>query len=50
MQIVGLVTPAGMGINGLVGTVIGYHACPSEHMIVSIAELPHDACVKAANL
>ena len=50
VQIVGLVTPAGMSINGLVGTVIGYQACPSEHMIVSIAELPHDACVKAANL
>ena len=50
VQIVGLVTPAGMSINGLVSTVIGYQACPSEHMIVSIAELPHDACVKAANL
>ena len=50
VQIVGLVTPAGIEINGRTGTVIGYHECPSEHMIVEITDLPHHACVKVENL
>ena len=50
MRIVGLVTPAGIAINGRTGTVIGYHECPSEHMIVEITDLPHHACVKVEHL